>query len=91
MSEETDPGVLNGKFRFQKLRNGSLDKTKVVCTYCSDELSFHRSTTSLKFLRAKHILFLQNSKRLLWRKPGTEHRLINTTPTVKHGDGSIML
>ena len=53
---ETDPGVLNGKFRFKKLRNGSLDKTIVVCTYCSDELSFHRSTTSLKYhLRAKHI------------------------------------
>ena len=56
MSKETDPGVLNGKFRFKKLQNGSLDKTKVVCTYCSDELSFHRSTTSLKYhLRAKHI------------------------------------
>ena len=28
----------------------------------------------------------------VWRKPGTEHHLINTTPTVKHsGGGSIMM
>ncbi len=51
MTEETSSSVLNGKFHFKRL-----DKTKVVCTYCSDELSFHRSTTSLLYhLRAKHI------------------------------------
>ncbi len=35
-------------------------------------------------------LFGLNSKRYVWRKPGTNH-LSNTVPTVKHGGGSIML
>ncbi|KAL1274385.1 hypothetical protein QQF64_027199, partial [Cirrhinus molitorella] len=32
-----------------------------------------------------------NSKRYVWRKPGTARHLSNTVPTVKHGGGSIML
>ena len=36
-------------------------------------------------------LFGLNSKRHVWRKPGTAHHLANTIPTVKHGGGSIML
>ncbi|KAL0156514.1 hypothetical protein M9458_047760 [Cirrhinus mrigala] len=36
-------------------------------------------------------LFGLNSKRHVWRKPGTAHHLSNTVPTVKHGGGSIML
>ena len=36
-------------------------------------------------------LFGLNSKRHVWRKPGTAHHLPNTIPTVKHGGGSIML
>ncbi len=36
-------------------------------------------------------LFCLNSKRYVWRKPGTAHHLSNTVPTVKHGGGSIML
>ncbi len=36
-------------------------------------------------------LFGPNSKRYVWRKPGTAHHLSNTVPTVKHGGGSIML
>lgn len=57
MAENTTPGVLNGKFRYKKLPDGSLEKTKVVCIYCSNELPFHRRTTSLKYhLWAKHIL-----------------------------------
>ncbi len=36
-------------------------------------------------------LFGLNSKRYVWRKPGTAHHLFNTVPTVKHGGGSIML
>ena len=31
--------------------------------------------------------FAINSKRHIWRKPGTAHYLPNTIPTVKHGDG----
>ncbi len=36
-------------------------------------------------------LFGLNSKRYVWRKPGSAHHLSNTVPTVKHGGGSIML
>ncbi len=36
-------------------------------------------------------LFGLNSKRYVWRKPGTAHHLSNTVPTVKYGGGSIML
>ncbi|KAI4889926.1 hypothetical protein NFI96_028249 [Prochilodus magdalenae] len=36
-------------------------------------------------------LFGINSKRYVWRKPGTAHHLPSTIPTVKHGGGSIML
>ncbi|KAL0148387.1 hypothetical protein M9458_056287 [Cirrhinus mrigala] len=36
-------------------------------------------------------LFGLNSKRYVWRKPGTAHHLSNTVPTVKHGGGSIMM
>ena len=36
-------------------------------------------------------LFGLNPKRHVWRKPGTAHHLANTSPTVKHGGGSIML
>ncbi len=32
-------------------------------------------------------LFGINSKRYVWRKPGTTHHLSNTVPTVKHGGG----
>lgn len=47
--------ILNGKFSFKKLPNGSTDKTKVICAYCNCELSYHRSTSSLKYhLTAKH-------------------------------------
>ncbi len=36
-------------------------------------------------------LFGLNSKRYVWRKPGTANHLSNTVPTVKHGGASIML
>ncbi|KAF0041313.1 hypothetical protein F2P81_007211 [Scophthalmus maximus] len=47
--------ILNGKFTFKKSPNGSIDKTKVICVFCRRELSYHRSTSSLKYhLMAKH-------------------------------------
>src|SRR4029434_2085055 len=36
-------------------------------------------------------LFGVNSKRYVWKNPGTTHHLPNTIPAVKHGGGSIML
>ena len=37
-------GILDGKFHFKKLRDGSFDKTKA--TDCHAEFSYHRSTSS---------------------------------------------
>ncbi len=42
-------------------------------------------------MRPRYNFFGLNSKRYVWRKPGTAHHLSNTVPTVKHGGGSIML
>ncbi|KAG2455540.1 TCB1 transposase, partial [Polypterus senegalus] len=36
-------------------------------------------------------LFGLNSKRYVWKQPGTAYHLSNTVPTVKHGGGRIML
>ena len=47
--------ILNGKFSYKVLPDGSLDRTKVICIYCRGEFTYHRSTTSLKYhLSAKH-------------------------------------
>nr|XP_033938920.1 zinc finger BED domain-containing protein 1-like [Pseudochaenichthys georgianus] len=48
-------GLLRGKFHFKKLPDGSLDKTKAICTVCKAEFNDHRSSTSLAYhLKAKH-------------------------------------
>ena len=41
--------ILNGKFTFKKLPNGGIDRTKVICSYCQCEMTYHRSLTSLKY------------------------------------------
>ncbi len=47
--------ILNGKFSYKALPDGSLDRTKVICIYCRCEFSYHQSTSSLKYhLSAKH-------------------------------------
>ena len=51
----SEPTLLNGKFNFKRMPDGSLDKNRVICTYCRSEFSYHRSTSSLKYhLLAKH-------------------------------------
>ena len=49
MTDVVSPGSLGGHFRFKKLSDGSLDKTKVICNLCSAQLSYCRSITSLKY------------------------------------------
>ncbi|XP_030207592.1 nicotinate-nucleotide pyrophosphorylase [carboxylating] isoform X1 [Gadus morhua] len=50
-------GPVNGKFRFKQLPNGTVDKSIVICTICSKEFSYHRSSSSLKYhLNAKHLV-----------------------------------
>ncbi|XP_013889025.1 zinc finger BED domain-containing protein 1 [Austrofundulus limnaeus] len=54
-NSKTGTGILHGHFHFKTLPDGSLDKTKVICKHCSTELSYHRSSSSLKYhLNSKH-------------------------------------
>lgn len=47
--------VLNGKFSFKALSDRSVYKSKVICSYCQCELSYHCTTSSSKYhLLAKH-------------------------------------
>lgn len=48
--------LVGGHFSFKRKLNGTLDKRKVVCIHCNEELAYHRSSSSLKYhLKAKHI------------------------------------
>ena len=52
---EKEKGLLNGKFSSKALPDDILDKIKVICMSCRCELSYPRSTWSLKYhLLAKH-------------------------------------
>lgn len=47
--------ILNGHFYFKPLPHGGVDRTKAICNHCKAELSYHRSTSSLKYhLNALH-------------------------------------
>ena len=53
---DKEKGLFNGKFSFKVLPDGSLNKNKVICIYYRCELSYNRSTLSLKYHSlAKHI------------------------------------
>lgn len=52
--------ILNGKFVFQKLANGEIDKTRVMCIHCAKEFKYHNSVSSLNYhLSAKHALSIR--------------------------------
>ena len=52
---ERAEGLLGGKFLFKRQNDGTIDKTKVVCSICQAEFSDHRSSSSLSYHRnAKH-------------------------------------
>src|SRR4029434_1443447 len=67
---ERAEGLLGGKFLFKFLlkNDGTIDKTKVVCSICQIEFSYHRSSSSLSYhLNAKHPT--ESSARLDGRQP----------------------
>ena len=45
---EKEKGLLNGRFSFKALPDGSLDKNRVICTYCRCELRYHWSLLILQ-------------------------------------------
>src|SRR4029434_7609969 len=60
--------LLGGKFHFKRQSGGTIVKTKVVCSICRAELSYHRSSSSLSYhLNAKHPT--ESSPRLDGRQP----------------------
>ena len=63
---ERAEGLLGGKFLFKN--DGTIDKTKVVCSICQAEFSDHRSSSSLSYhLNAKHLT--ESSPRLDGHQP----------------------
>src|SRR4029434_461834 len=55
MKMERAEGLLGGKFLFKRQNDRTIDKTKIVCSICRAECSFHRSSSSLSYhLNAKH-------------------------------------
>ncbi|XP_041639668.1 uncharacterized protein LOC121507394 [Cheilinus undulatus] len=54
--ENNDPTtILNGTFYFKTLPDGSIDRSKAICSFCQTEFKYHRSNSSLIYhLRAKH-------------------------------------
>ena len=59
---------MGGKFLFKSENDGTTDKTKVVCSICQAEFSYHRSSSSLSYhLNAKHPT--ESSPRLDGRQP----------------------
>src|SRR4029434_9878153 len=41
--------LLGGKFQFKRQNDGAIDKTKVVCSICQAECSYHRSSSCLSY------------------------------------------
>ena len=78
---ERAEGLLGVKFLFKRQNDGTIDKTKVVCSICQDEFSYHRSSSSLSYhLNAKHPT--ESSPRLDGRQP-TLHDFTKITRPIR--------
>src|SRR4029434_4904953 len=65
---ERAEGLLGGKFLFKRQNDRTIDKTKVVCSICQAECSYHRSSSCLSYhLNAKHPT--ESNPRLDGRQP----------------------
>ena len=82
VSLERAEGLLGGKFLFKKQNDGTIDKTKVVCSICQVEFSYHRSSSSLTYhLNAKHPT--ESRPRLDGRQPTLHDFSTNITRPVR--------
>ena len=59
--------ILNGKFTFKQLPNGSIDKTKVICVFCTLEFYFVSPCLPMLFFNQKNICIKQANPLLLIR------------------------
>ena len=65
---ERAEGLLGGMFLFKRQNDRTIDKTKVVCSICQAECSYHISSSSLSYHpNAKHPT--ESSPRLDGRQP----------------------
>src|SRR4029434_2349775 len=65
---ERAEGLLGGKFLFKRQNDRTIDKTKVVCSICQAECSYHRRSSSLSYhFNSKHPT--ESSPRLDGRQP----------------------
>src|SRR4029434_7570478 len=65
---ERAEGLSGGKSLFKSQNDGTIYKTKVVCSICQAEFSYHRSSLSRSYhLNAKHLT--ESSPRLDDRQP----------------------
>src|SRR4029434_10933841 len=64
---ERAEGLLGGKFLFNRQNYGTIDKTKVVCSICQIEFSYHIAQLVFYHLNAKHPT--ESSPRLVDRQP----------------------
>src|SRR4029434_3421590 len=79
---ERAEGLLGGKFLFKRQNDSTIDKTKVVCSICQAELSYHRVSSSLSYpLNAKHPT--ESSPRLDGRQPTLHDFSRKITRTVR--------
>ena len=75
-------GLLYGKFHFKKLQDGSVDKTKAVCTDCQAEFSYHRSTFSLNYhMQAKHTVSSSRVRSGIWQTTSVGNNVLQSTVT----------
>src|SRR4029434_4294560 len=65
---ERAEGLLGGEVLFKRQNDRTIDKTKVVCSICQAECSYHRSSSCLSYhLNAKHPT--ESSPRVDGRQP----------------------
>lgn len=74
-------GPLDGKFEYKKNDDGTVDRQRVLCTFCWKEFSFHRSTSSLKYhINAKHTTVGDSGKPLANASPGMQQSILTERP-----------
>src|SRR4029434_3679901 len=79
---ERAEGLLGGKFLFKRKNDGTTDKTKVVCSICQAEFSYHRSSSSLSYYPTESYHPTESSPRLDGRQP-TIHDFTKITRPVR--------
>src|SRR4029434_10927493 len=79
---ERAEGLLGGKFLFKRQNDGTMEKTKVVCSICQAECSYHRRRSSLSYHQTESYHPTESRPRLDGRQP-TLHDFTKITRPVR--------